>query len=340
MTNNNERAKLFLFYFVVVFLLAVFFLTPSLQLISCITVLNVLFLAPIVGYLHSRKINRIFAIFIVFAVAGVIMGILIDWLSGVVMSQGKMLIEALPGFSNNLLEKIRTFETAIQEKFHLQFQFGLSTMVSQTGSSSTSWLLSHATGFLSNIATVALLVPIFSFFILKDGEKYKAEILRLVPKHYYSEVVTTFGKTLNALSRFLRAKALEALLVGALVYVGLLICGTPYAAVLAIVAAVTNILPYIGPVLGIIPAIAVLGFSWPVVLVYVIVNALDLIVIFPVMVGKLVNLSPLTLLVAVAVGQELYGLLGMLLSVPVASSIKIVYQEVYQVLYRSSESKA
>jgi putative permease len=70
-----------------------------------------------------------------------------------------------------------------------------------------------------------------------------------------------------------------------------------------------------------------------VVLVYLIVHAIDITLIFPIMVGKLVNLSPLTLLVAVAVGQELYGLVGMLVSVPVAASIKIIYQEIVSVLY-------
>jgi putative permease len=180
---------------------------------------------------------------------------------------------------------------------------------------------------------MALMVPIFSFFILKDGDLYRREILKLVPTKHYSEVVATFSKTSTSLGKFLRAKALEALLVSIMTYVGLLICGAQYAAVLALVAGVTNILPYIGPVLGVIPALALLGFSWPIIIVYGIVNAVDLLVIFPIFVGKLVNLSPLTMLVSVAVGQELYGLVGMLVSVPVASSLKIIYQEVVLVLY-------
>ena len=176
MTNNNDRAQLFLFYFVVIFLIAVFFLTPSLQLISILTLLNVLFLTPLVNFLQRKKINHVLAIFIVFAGAGVMVGMIISWLSSVTVSQWPVLVQSLPSFSYNLLQKINQIETLFRQKFHLQFEFGFSSFLSQAGSNSTSWLLTHATGLLSGIASATLLVPIFSFFILKDGEKYKTEI--------------------------------------------------------------------------------------------------------------------------------------------------------------------
>lgn len=340
MTKSNDRAKLFFFFFVVVFLITVFFITPSLQGISILTVLNVLFLSPLIRLLQNKKINRILAIFIVFASGGALVGLFISWISDVALTQWTTLAQSLPAFTNTLLYKIREIENSVQTRFHLQFEFGLSNLLSQAGASSTSWLISHATSFLSSFASAVFLVPIFSFFILKDGEKFKDEILRLVPERYYDGIVTTFGKTALSLGKFLRAKAVEALLVFILTYIGLLICGANYAAVLALIAGVTNILPYIGPVLGVVPAIALLGFSWPIIIVYAVVNAIDMMVVFPILVGKLVNLSPLTLLVAVAVGQELYGLVGMLISVPVASIIKIVYQEIVNVMYSSNSEQA
>jgi putative permease len=68
-------------------------------------------------------------------------------------------------------------------------------------------------------------------------------------------------------------------------------------------------------------------------LVFLVANAIDMILIFPVFVARLVNLSPLTLLASVAVGQELYGVVGMLVAVPVASAIKIVMKELIAILY-------
>jgi putative permease len=333
MTNNNSRSQLVFFFVVISFLFAVFFITPSLQFISLMTVLNVILLSPLVKILHKRNVSRTLAIAIVFVFSGFFVVLALNGLTSIVLTQWTSLAQAIPAFSDQLIIKIQNIETLIKHKFNIEFDFGLSTFVSQAGLKSTTWLLSNATTILSSIASTAFLVPIFSFFILKDGQKYGRELLRLVPQNHYSEVVTTLKKTSLSLGNFIRAKAIEAFLVSLLTYIGLLICGSDYAIVLALIAGVTNILPYIGPILGVIPALILLGFNWPVVLVYLIVNAIDITLIFPIMVGKLVNLSPLTLLVAVAVGQELYGLVGMLVSVPVAASIKIIYQEIVSVLY-------
>jgi putative permease len=333
MTNNNSRSQLVFFFVVISFLFAVFFITPSLQFISLMTVLNVILLSPLVKILHKRNVSRTLAIAIVFVFSGFFVVLALNGLTSIVLTQWTSLAQAIPAFSDQLIIKIQNIETLIKHKFNIEFDFGLSTFVSQAGLKSTTWLLSNATTILSSIASTAFLVPIFSFFILKDGQKYGRELLKLVPQNHYSEVVTTLKKTSLSLGNFIRAKAIEAFLVSLLTYIGLLICGSDYAIVLALIAGVTNILPYIGPILGVIPALILLGFNWPVVLVYLIVNAIDITLIFPIMVGKLVNLSPLTLLVAVAVGQELYGLVGMLVSVPVAASIKIIYQEIVSVLY-------
>ncbi len=333
MTNNNSRSQLVFFFVVISFLFAVFFITPSLQFISLMTVLNVILLSPLVKILHKRNVSRTLAIAIVFVFSGFFVVLALNGLTSIVLTQWTSLAQAIPAFSDQLIIKIQNIETLIKHKFNIEFDFGLSTFVSQAGLKSTTWLLSNATTILSSIASTAFLVPIFSFFILKDGQKYGRELLKLVPQNHYSEVVTTLKKTSLSLGTFIRAKAIEAFLVSLLTYIGLLICGSDYAIVLALIAGVTNILPYIGPILGVIPALILLGFNWPVVLVYLIVNAIDITLIFPIMVGKLVNLSPLTLLVAVAVGQELYGLVGMLVSVPVAASIKIIYQEIVSVLY-------
>ncbi len=333
MSKNNELSQLFFFFLVVVFLIFVFFVTPSLQLISLLTVLNVLFLTPVVKLFHRRGLSRTLSIFIVFIGAGIIVGLMINWSSRIAISQLSIIVQTIPQLFSNLLIKIQNLEVSIKQHFNLEFEFGFTNLLNQAGTNSSNWLVSRLTSFLSNIASATFMVPIFSFFILKDGHTYGNELLKLVPQKYNSSIVLTIGKASKSLSKFIRAKTLEAFLVFLFTYVGLLICKAEYAATLAMIAGITNILPYIGPILGYIPALALLGFGWPVLFVYLLVNAIDMVIIFPVMIGKLVNLSPLSLLVAVAVGQELYGLVGMLVSVPVASSIKIIYQEIIHTLY-------
>jgi predicted PurR-regulated permease PerM len=91
----------------------------------------------------------------------------------------------------------------------------------------------------------------------------------------------------------------------------------------------------------VIPPALVLGLQdpptnlFPMMMVFLIANAIDMILIFPVFVARLVNLSPLSLLASVAVGQELYGVIGMLIAVPLASALKIIVKELIGILYQA-----
>src|SRR5690606_35986445 len=130
-------------------------------------------------------------------------------------------------------------------------------------------------------------------------------------------------------------------LVGLMTTVGLILIGAPYAAVLGVIAGVTNIVPYLGPFIGAIPGILIMAIEphyrdllWPTVIIYLIANIIDFVFIFPVIVAKLVDLHPLMLIGAVVVGQQYYGLVGMLVSIPIAAALKVILQEFYTIIYQ------
>ncbi|MGZ3699188.1 MAG: AI-2E family transporter, partial [Bdellovibrionota bacterium] len=150
----------------------------------------------------------------------------------------------------------------------------------------------------------------------------------------------------DSISDYLRAKLVEATLVGVLTLGGMLIIGAPYAAVLAVFAGITNIIPYVGPLMGAVPGVLIASFDsthphlvWPVVIVYAAANIIDTFVIFPVVVAKLVNLHPLILIAVVAVGQTYYGLVGMLISIPIATAVKVMVGEIYSAVYEQRSSR-
>jgi putative permease len=125
-------------------------------------------------------------------------------------------------------------------------------------------------------------------------------------------------------------------------WVGLWIIGFPYAALLALFAAITNLIPYIGPVIGAVPAFIILfvnsdllfeSMSVSVVAVssvYLIAHAIDAIFIIPIVVAKIVNLHPVTVIVVIILGAQLLGVLGMIISIPMASLIKLLLASFYQ----------
>lgn len=129
---------------------------------------------------------------------------------------------------------------------------------------------------------------------------------------------------------FIRARLLESIIVSICIWLGLFSLGFPYSLVLAIFAGVMNVIPYLGPVFGALPAV-VISFAnggnssdllW-ILAVYGGAQVLDTVVIVPFVVAKIVNLHPVTVVLAVLIGSQFMGILGMIISIPVFSALKV-----------------
>lgn len=336
--NETLQLVFLLIFLFTVFL--VFFCTPALRPASFITVLNLLFMAPLVNFMERRKIPRVVSILVLFSLFGIVLVFGLTRAALALSSQWSSLVATLPVLAESSINKLGHFQNILRDSLDIDFDFGLSNWLIKLERNIQDWTLTHAPTILGDIVTASLLGPIFSFFLLKDGALFKANIRKLIPETYSEVTIQVIRKISVALSQFLRAKLLEAVLVFIMTYIGLKIVSAPYSAVFAVIAGVTNIIPYLGPLLGAAPALILTGFSdfylplfWPVLTVFLIVNAIDMVLVFPVFVAKLVNLSPLTLLASVALGQELYGLFGMLIAVPLASVLKIILHEIVQLVY-------
>jgi putative permease len=139
------------------------------------------------------------------------------------------------------------------------------------------------------------------------------------------------------LGGFIRARLFEAGIVGFVVWLGLAAVGFPYAILLAIFAGLTNLIPYIGPIIGAIPAILiglVTGLSGWVLLavagVYAAAQLIDNFLVIPLVVARIVNLHPVAVVIVIIVGAQMAGILGMIISIPVACILKITAVALYE----------
>jgi putative permease len=196
--------------------------------------------------------------------------------------------------------------------------------------------------FLSKSFSVLLLAPFFAFFMLQDGNIFARSLLSFVPNNMFEMTLNLRHQINDQLGGFIRARFLEAAIVGAVVWVGLQIIGFPYATVLALFAAATNLIPYIGPIIGAVPAVliavvspdAIVGTTPTVTLliltsIYFFAQLVDVVFVIPVVVAKIVDLHPVTVVVMIIVGAEVAGILGMMISVPVASAAKLTFNALY-----------
>jgi putative permease len=190
---------------------------------------------------------------------------------------------------------------------------------------------------ISSSMAVLVLAPFFAFFMLLDGQAVTKQIMSLVPNNVF-EFALKLQHQMNAqLGDFIRARLLEAGLVGASVWLGLTIIGFPYAVLLGAFGGLTNLIPYIGPVIGAVPAILIAlvnqasGLEMLILVgVYGIAQLIDNFLIIPLMVAKIVDLHPVTVVIVIIMGAQFAGILGMIISIPVACILKLTAVEVYR----------
>lgn len=191
-------------------------------------------------------------------------------------------------------------------------------------------LLSWTSQFLSVVASAASIALIL-YYLLSDGRRLTEQCLLLVPPHRRDGARTLLGLLADRLGRFTLGTLTDMALVGALTAVGLWLIGVPNALMLGVIVGAFNILPFVGAMVGAIPALIVaFGISPQVGLmalaVVAVVQQLEGTFIYPRVVGQAVGLHPLYVLIALTAGTQLWGLLGVFLSIPAAVVIKTVLE--------------
>jgi len=195
-------------------------------------------------------------------------------------------------------------------------------------------------GVLSGI-TFLVIVPLVLFFLLAEGRTIKRGLIEIIPNQYFEMVLNLLHRIDLQLGGYIRGMVLSVVIVSLLSMLGLRIIGLRDYLVVGTIAGVSNIIPYLGPLIGILAGTiaAILQYStlgWatvlPVVIVFLVVQVMDNVFIQPVVVARSVNLHPLIVIFVVLVGSNMFGAVGMLLAVPLTAVIKVSVQTVYESL--------
>lgn len=175
------------------------------------------------------------------------------------------------------------------------------------------------------------LTPILSFYLLRDYDRIKDAGASLIPRDRRDAWLGFAREYDHLLSRYLRGQLIAAAAVGVLTGLGFWIVGFPYALLLGVVAGVFNIVPYLGLIVSLFPALIIALFSGSVLLslgkialVFGVVQLLDGSVIGPRIVGQSVGLHPVWVILALAVSGFFFGFVGLLLAIPLAVLVKLL----------------
>lgn len=295
-------------------------------------------LNPLVTFIESRGMKRIYAVSTLYLI---ILGILFILAFLVVPSSSKeirKLANNLPEYFNNIKSFIDNLYTKYYESLGdlppiLQgienaVMDNLARIESTLGSTIKSFIEVLIVS-LSKIITF-ILTPILTFYFLVDKDFFKKRIIELIPIKYRSEVISLANKIDTSVSKFVRGRIIMAMTVGVVTTIFLLIMGVDFAMVIGFITAIADIIPYIGPFIGFVPAVIFAFISSPIKAVWVsiffiLIQWAENNLLGPKILGDSTGMHPLTILLSIIAGGAIFGVIGMILSVPFVAISTIFY---------------
>lgn len=189
-----------------------------------------------------------------------------------------------------------------------------------------------------------LLVPLLLFYMMDDWPLMRRSFMGFCPAEYRPWFEGFLERVDETLGGFVRGQLTICLIFGLVMTLGLILLGLDYAMVIGPLAGVSNLIPYLGVIVGLVPSFIVAlmmgGFTtktlWlilGIVLLFAFLQFLDGFVFQPRIIGESVGLHPLAIFLALALGQQIMGLYGMVLAVPAAAVLRVVWHDLYGVLY-------
>jgi predicted PurR-regulated permease PerM len=203
--------------------------------------------------------------------------------------------------------------------------------------------VSHSGQLIFAWLAYLLLVPVVSFYLLRDWDVLVASVQELIPRQYEPVISKLTRECDGVLAEFLRGQLLLMLALGLMYSIGLWLIGLEFALLIGIMAGLVSFVPYLGPIVGIVVAgtLAFMQFQDIIHLIYVGLvfgagQTIEGMFLSPILVGDRIGLHPVAVIFAVMAGAQLFGFFGVLLALPVAAIIVVLLRYAKQQYVESS----
>lgn len=287
-------------------------------------------LNPLVNF-FSKKISRFSASLLAILVGVITILVVIIGVVPIIVEQTQNLITALPRY----IEIVKGYLEEYSDNAYVQVvveYVNTNLNVSKISERLISIATSVAQGVVSSIsstASVLVTMPFVLFFLLKDASQFNKFVISLLPKKFEKPVAETIDEIDDKVGSYIQGQMLVSLCIGVMLFIGYNVIGLHYAFSLATIAAFLSIVPYLGPAIAITPAMLVAAStSWVMVVkmlvVWGIVQFLEGNIISPNIMGRSMNMHPLTVIFVILIGVNISGVVGAILGIPVYSILKVL----------------
>lgn len=287
---------------------------------------------PIVRFLEKKGVHRVVGFLISFVVLMILIVLIFMNVVPQLVNQAVQLSQMLPSYAEeagkwieelvqrdelkgiDLTEQLKDANLTLNNIINM-------VIVSVTNS------LSKIVSVLMKFFVLLFTVPFILVFMFKDGHKFPNALSKFFPSSVRKELRETVTEMNDTLAAYISSTFLDALIIGVMSFIAMTVFKQPYALLLAVFCGVTNIIPYVGPFIGAVPAVIVGLFVSPWQALYMalsilVIQQLDGNLIKPLLFGKSLNIHPLTIILVLIGAGSVGGILGMLICIPVYAVTK------------------
>ena len=288
---------------------------------------------PLVKFLQDKlKINRMIGILMTLSLLFGLIALGVIYLLPILINQLSSLINSTQGLyweiqsfvnqlSKNPLFRNLNIQSTIQQ-LNLSYVDILQNILNSVTNS-----LGSVLSAVVNTLMILIMTPIFLVYFLMDGHKLLPMLERTVLKRDKLDISSLLTNLNATVARYISGISIDALIIGALAYIGYSVIGLKYALVFAIFSSLANLIPYVGPSIGLIPMVITYAFTDPqkmvAALIYMlIIQQVDGNILYPRIVGGVMKVHPITIMVLLLLSSNIYGVLGMIVAIPTYSILK------------------
>jgi len=323
-----------IFKVVLVFLVLYFlYLIKDILVILFVALILASALDPWVDWMQKRKIPRglgvIFIYFILFVVIGSVLYLIIP----PIIAQINELSTSFPAFIERITSGFSTLRNYMSEHGILEnLKDGLKS-ISSNLQGAASGVFSTVTGVVGTVISF-FLVLVITFYMVVEENAMKKIVWSIAPSRHQPYIMQLINRMQGKIGLWLRGQLILSLIIFTLTFLGLSILGVNYALTLALISGLTEFVPYLGPTLAAIPAIFLAFTQSPmlalfVLILYYIIQLVENNIIVPKLMQKVVGLNPVVSIVVLLVGFKLAGVLGAILSIPVATATSVFLKDIF-----------
>lgn len=320
---------------IVLIFLLLYFLVLIKDILAALFVALILASAvdPWVDFMQKRKIPRGVSILFIYLVLFIILSSVIYLIIPPIATEVSELASNFPRILEKVIAGFSTFkEYSIQYGILDNIKDSLGT-ISSNMQSAAAGVFSTVTGIFGGIFSF-FLVLILTFYMVVEENAIKKLIFSIAPPHHQPYIMQLINRMQKKIGMWLRGQLILSLIIFIFTYIGLSVLGVKYALVLALIAGLTEFIPYLGPILAAIPAIFLAFTQEPMLALFVfalyyVIQLVENNILVPKIMQKAVGLNPIVSIAVLLIGFKVAGVVGAILSIPVATAVSVFLKDIF-----------